>query len=234
MNGRNPDDAVAWLVEDRVAFIHELANPLSVLAIQVGLLETVDGDDPRLAAIRDGMKAQVAVLRALLRHADPRMAGVAPVEPRPLADLVNEVRRAHAGWAGVRGVAMPRPNGPRVQVQGDTTGLKVVLSNLVSNEVKAAAPGTDLVIGWSRHGDGVDLWVKSMARPVAGRSAGNQRPRAAAALVLDVGGPDGHGRGVGLAISERILHGMGGHLRFHKTPSGRLLANVYLPRGVVA
>lgn len=174
---------------------HDLRTPLAVIRSNVELVS----DDPA-ASLDDWQKAGEVIRRnsekmsrmiADLLAAARMQAGKAQAVTIDLAELVNAKVSDFASIASGEGVGIRAKAGPAT-VLGVDLALDRALSNLVENAVRAAPPGTDVVVGSGL----VEGWAW-----LGVQDAGRGLPE-------DPGGRVG----LGLSIVTQIAEGHGGSL----------------------
>jgi len=192
---------------------HELRTPLTAVDLQAQLAERAPDGAARRAALselRAGVTRATHLVEQMLTLAreEPGVAerGTAPVN---LTELARSVVGEHAAIAADRGVdlgmagaAADAPDASVVVVNGDATGLRALVSNLVDNGVRYTAPGGRVDVTVEREGDDAVLAVRDAGPGIpAGERARvfDRFYRAPAPRSAEV-----PGSGLGLAIVKRI------------------------------
>jgi two-component system OmpR family sensor kinase len=189
---------------------HELRTPLTAVHLQAQLAERATSEAERARALlelRTGLERATHLVEQLLTLAREE-PGVSerPFAPVNLTELAHHVVAEHASIAAARQVDLGfAPDGPvtsDVVIDGDSAGLRVLLSNLVDNAVHYAPEGGRVDVGIRRRNGEAILEV---------RDNGPGIPAAERARVFDrfyrvarPGSADVPGSGLGLAIAKRI------------------------------
>lgn len=204
---------------------HEIGNPLASLSSELEMLERLwDPEDARrsLPVLRDLVRRMAKLLRELVDLGRPSSDEAARFAPR---DVMEEVARL------IR--HDPRSHGIEVSVAVDQDAgtlctsrdrLSQVLVNLGLNALDALAGHgrVEFRAGPAPTGDGVQLTVGDDGPGV---------PVEAREHVFDpfytTKGP-GHGTGLGLFVSERIVEGLGGRLELDRAagPGARFVVTL--------
>jgi signal transduction histidine kinase len=201
------------------ALAHELKNPLTAMrlaAARMARAPTPELQEP-LALLQEEIDVLIRMTQSF-----SSFAALPPPQPRPLdlRQLLEEVCSLYRHDAPVTLQLLP---GAAVPAVGDPDQLRRAFSNLVKNALEA-----------SRAGDGpVSLRVSPEAAAVrveiedAGAGIGEALDGAALALGRRSGKPGGSG--LGLPISQKIVHEHGGTLRLEPLPGRGTRAVVSLP-----
>ena len=140
-------------------------------------------------------------------------AGELPVEsvPVPVGDLIDDCLGLMRPLAQAHGVHLQPPDSACAgdQVWADRTRLKQVLLNLVANAIKYNRPGGSVDIACSREGNSLRVAVHDSGR---GISADEQERLFQPFERLSAARSDIEGTGIGLALSRRLVHAMGGDI----------------------
>lgn len=214
--------------------VHELRTPLAIAGTNLELAGSdpgLDGDTARLidAALRanERMRRTVDDLAEHGRLAvDPDGDGL---------DLVHEARvvvAEHAGPAMARGVALRLDLATRtIRVAGDRGAARTALGNIVSNAVRLAPRGSEIVVAcgvhagwaWAAVGDqGPGLPPRLHARVFErGWRGRHDRDR-------DHGSGE---RGLGLTISRQLVEANGGAVTVDSEEGAGSTFTIWLPTG---
>jgi two-component system sensor kinase FixL len=194
------------------AMSHEISQPLaSIAAYTFGarrLLETGQGEDKALAALR---KAESEAARARLiveRLRDFVAHGVTPLELVDLDELIETILRLQNDAARERGVALSRAPGDDagpLRVNADRVGVEQAVANLVLNAIEASpARGGRVVVSLTRRLDRVAIGVDDNGAGVA--------PEIAEHLFEPFETTKPRGMGLGLPLAKEIAVRHGGAL----------------------
>lgn len=200
---------------------HEIANPLSPLKVQVGLLRTGAAKD--LDRAWNAIGRSIARLESLSR--DVRLMALAEtrriVQSTQLGDLVPRIAaavQAHQAVAGQRGVTLAAelPQYP-LAVPIDGERIDQVVDNLLSNALKfTPAGGTITVRLWRAPGGLAVFEVQD--------SGAGMTPEQQARLFSAFGRPQGSttpGLGLGLYLCKAIVDGHGGRITASSEGEGK-------------
>lgn len=187
------------LAETLRAQTHEFNNRLHVLS---GLLSFGDVDEARryLEALTDGTGG----------------AGRAALEDASAAALVA----AKTSWASEAGVRLQVAEGSAAAPGRVDEDVLTVLSNLVTNAVEAAGDGGRVEVWLQVDDDGTRLRVDDSGPGTAGRSVAELVRWGVSSKENGPGEGMAGGRGVGLALVDRIVARRGGVLQAGDGPRG--------------
>ncbi|MFZ2997610.1 CHASE3 domain-containing protein [Sphingobium sp.] len=209
---------------------HELRTPLTSVVGALGLLRggqagALPATATRLIEIAENNSRRLIRLINDMLDIDRLQSGRLQVERVPI-DLRQVVTRACEGSEGLAGVAHVRidalvPDEP-VMVSGDAERLLQVVTNIVSNAIRAAPPGSAVTIGcWlDEEGSKAQITVDDEGPGVPHGFRDRIFGRFERADVQD-----GVGTGLGLAISQEIMHRHDGRIWFEdRSPKGTRFA----------
>jgi nitrogen fixation/metabolism regulation signal transduction histidine kinase len=215
----------AWQEVAR-AMAHELRNPLTAIKMGMARLSRVDpagrgeADQARLSESLSLLEEQVEALMRMTQSFSEfaRLPAMAP-KPVQLRALMADVCALfrEQGGAGVK-----LADGEEIALRADPDQLRRAFVNLLKNAVEAGgagAPDVEVALRADReralvvirdHGAGIARQIR-MGQFVEG---GSQKPG---------------GSGLGLPITQKILHEHGGSLRLDPAEGGGTVATVELP-----
>jgi signal transduction histidine kinase len=194
-----------------VAVIHEIAQPLSTLAIEARHLHQLTvGADPEIAATAALLDRKTAHLSELVRRLR-RYGGRAVDEPTPspvvaLFESVVALTRPEASSAGIRVVVTLID--PDLVVLGQEVELAQAVVNLVRNAMQACGKVREVTMMAMRDGDMVVVSVVNRCAP-------------------DVSAQPG--MGVGTLVARAIVEAHGGTLTRLVEADGMVRATIRLP-----
>lgn len=190
---------------------HDLATPLSAMAVTLNDLARDYAGDEELGPPLGLMRGQVERMRAVLG----RLATVAgasrqrDVARRPVDDWLAELLdRWRLMWPGVTASLALRGARPGPTVRDDPI-LVSVLANLLNNAARVSPDGIELGADW----DAAELRLAVL----------DHGPGMAARPV------ESDGWGIGLRLAQAALERYGGELRIAPRPGGGLEVGVRLP-----
>jgi two-component system, NtrC family, sensor kinase len=207
---------------------HEVGNPLSGILGYLSLLrEQSPGGEARLwGEYLDRVEAEVhrinGIVRGLLDLGRPPRPSLAPVEVRPVAE--NSVRLVAAGpdFSGVQASVNVAPG---LRVRADAGPLTQVFINLLLNAAQAMGGQGVLRLEAQLEADAnvrIDILDSGPGVPP------EVRPRLFEPFFTTK--PGGKGTGLGLAVSQSLVHSMGGTLEAGDAPGWGSRFSVRLPQ----
>ncbi len=198
------------LAETLRAQTHEFNNRLHVLS---GLLSFGDVDEARryLETLTDGTGG----------------AGRAALADASAAALVA----AKTSWAAEAGVRLQLADGASAAAGCVDEDVLTVMSNLVTNAVEAAGDGGRVDVWMQVDDDGTRLRVDDSGPGTAGRTVTELVRWGASSKDVGAGGGAAGGRGVGLALVDRIVARRGGVLEVGDGPLGGARFEASWPAG---
>jgi len=205
---------------------HELNNPLDAALRCVRLTRArVNGDEEAreyLDLAEAGMQRMADIVQSLLTFS--RNATVEQT-PQPLEALIEETIASVRVAIGDDAPRILCTVDPRVARHPVPRGLHQVLTNLLRNaydaaggeqpvEVRARVDGNHILIDVSDHGPGIPPSIRGRVfEPFFTTKA------------------PGHGTGLGLPLSARMVEKFGGGIRLECPPEGGTVVTVFLPAG---
>lgn len=195
---------------------HDLATPLSALAVTLNELQRDYAGDEELSPALSLMRGQSDRLRSVLGRlatlagaSAGRESGALPLDDW-LADLLDHWRLMWPGVAAQLTVDGPRP-APMLR---DDPMLVSVLASLLNNAARASPTGVELHARWDA--ERLDLSVLDRGPGMAGAATSEA------------------GWGVGLPLAHAALERFGGDLRIAERHGGGLEVGVHLPLAALA
>jgi len=158
-------------------------------------------------------------------EAGARPFHIEPLDPRALVEqVVAEFR------------AQPAASGPRIDVEGDETAgrmmadqdaLALALHNLIDNAVKYSGGDKPVRVRWNREHAHVALSVRDEGPGLAA----DERKRVFSKFVRGsaAASANARGSGVGLAIVDQVVSGLGGEVRVESAPGAGATFTLLLP-----
>lgn len=210
------------------ALAHEIRNPLLAIKGAAQLLESVVGED-------DKTLAQLIITEAA--RIEKLIATMDPLTPNPaqgkvalnIHEITEYVRKAAAGFApGVRILAQYDPSLP--EVLGERESLIQAIMNLVKNAGESGATTITLTTRYlvgerMQRPDGGKLPIQVSVTDNGAGVAADVVPR----LFTPFSGTKEGGKGLGLAITAKIIEEHGGLIAYDAPPEGGARFSVYLP-----
>lgn len=216
--------------------LHEMAQPIAVIAGCVGAAETELGrpdDTPDRARLHDILRDAADAVHRLRRTMGQLQAfsrGEAASTPRPVPTCLDDVvDRAHRMTSRlIEGTALVERTGAGgVWVMGDSLRLVQVAVNLLMNAQQAmperARDANRIGIEVARRGAEAHLCVRDNGEGIAPALL----PRIFDPFFTTK--PTGVGTGLGLSVSHGIVTGLGGRIEVESAPGVGTLFRVVLP-----
>lgn len=211
---------------------HELRTPMTGIIGMSDLLadsELTTEQREQLAAIRVSGDSLVGIITGLLALAELEAGHVVLVRlPVDLGQLLDEVIRRCSAAAAAKSIGLTRTIASDVRTQrlADPQRLAQVLCNLVANAVQFTDHGgVDIAV--VEQSGGVRLLVSDSGVGIAA----DQLPRLFDQLqpARDASGRTTSGLGLGLAISKRLVHLMGGTIEVSSVVGSGTVVTIDLP-----
>lgn len=212
---------------------HELKTPLTSINANAQMLVRWGEGDPRvriesLQTIINESTSLAEMVNGMLLLAKADSGEAIPKEPIALGAVAREAIQATAQRAADKGLTLDlQAASPAPIVEGDSTLLRQLLTNLVDNAIKFTrqggvivrifAQGDDALMEVQDSGPGIDVAELPLVFNRFYR-ADKSRTRAVA------------GTGLGLAIAQSIARIHGGSIQAERPPSGGTLIRVRLPQ----
>ena len=191
---------------------HELRSPLAVISMNIELLAEKVGD-PQLSECTTEAQLSVARMSRLVRDLLDLArieAGVLRISPQPfdVAVLTREILAAYGPLFSKRGVTFTcEPPATAMVAAFDHDRIVQVLSNLLSNAMKATPAGGTVSLSVQRRGGDIELAVKDTGTGIAAQMLPRVFDR-----FWQGGGEAGAGLGLGLYLCEKIVVAHGGRI----------------------
>jgi two-component system C4-dicarboxylate transport sensor histidine kinase DctB len=220
---------LAVLGQMSAGITHELNQPLTALRTlsdnAVTLIDRGQFDAARenlgvIAQVCERAGKIVGQLKAFARKTQPTLTPVSVHEALTHALTLVEARCRQGGVT----VGQDMPEGD-LRVLGDEVRLEQVLVNLLRNALDALDQAGEkrLIVRVRRVGRQVEIAVRDSGPGIAVESL----PRLFEPFYTTK--PAGEGLGLGLAISQAIVHAMGGELTAENAPTGGAIFRAILP-----
>jgi PAS domain S-box-containing protein len=223
---RRERDRAAAAQKAQTAFLsrvsHELRTPLNAIIGFAQLLELERVGTPRQAGwvhtVLDSGRHLLALVNDLLDLSSAQTGQLQFTRAKiDLALLLREVWTMHAAAAAAADVHFDDhlPAAGTLHVEADSTRLKQVLSNLISNAIKYNRPGGRVTVNARQEGDGALLQVED-----SGQGMGDEQLARLFTPFERAGAQHSGiaGTGLGLALARQLTEAMGGSLEVQSTP----------------
>lgn len=203
---------------------HEIGNPLGALTGYLEMLqnELPDGSEQDLARHAAGAAERIdRLVRELLDYASPVQADPHPVDPWKVVDETIDMLKAQGALKGVTMEYDPQENFPLVAI--DRHKLSQVLVNLLLNARDACGENAQVRV-FGRVGEGqVILGIED--------NGAGMTPEVRQQLFepFFTTKPPGQGRGLGLAVCQRVVAEAGGQITVDANPGAGSCFSVLLP-----
>jgi two-component system sensor histidine kinase RegB len=217
-------EAVAALAMLSAGAAHELASPLSTIALASGELLRRLPESEAGALARDDVlliKSQVERCRTILDQLAAE-AGQAPGSGFGDLSWPLILERSLQGFDRRR-LNVETPSGPPLQLTGSLTATSQALRNLVSNAFDASAPNGAVRLGVSQTPDELTFTVRDDGPGMTD----NVLARATEPFFTTK--PRGRGMGLGLFLAQSVAEQMGGRLELSSQAGRGTSAQLVLP-----
>jgi PAS domain S-box-containing protein len=218
-------------------FSHDLKNPLGAAdgylqILEAGIISDPDRVELSIARARRAMRSALDLINDLA-HLAQAEAGHIDVDPVPVdvREIATELAEEYRAQAQAKGLEVDCRMPDRVPIiRSDSTRIRQILGNLISNAVKYTDEGEIRVSVESRRAapPGPGRWLA-----VSVRDTGRGIPRDRQHLLfrefsrIDPAGIPGVG--LGLAISQRVAAALGGCIRVHSDAGQGATFTLWLP-----
>ncbi len=222
---KSAEQIAAWQDVAR-ALAHELKNPLTAMKLSLARLTRTDAATPQDATrITEAVALLQEEVDLLMRMTQSFSTFARLPTPRfqdvPLRPLLAEVCALYEGTSPVPVELLP---GPEATLRADPDGLRRLFGNLVKNAAEASASSPLPV-----HVALEPMSASSVRVTVRDGGSGVSEVLEGPALTRGLFSTKPGGSGLGLPISQKIVHEHGGALRLEPAPGGGTLARVDLP-----
>lgn len=206
---RRAIDPVVRSAEQQKQFItdasHELKTPITVIATSLKVLEMELGQQKWIDKARAQTEKLTALVNSLvtLSRMDEETSPLKR-EPFPVSDAVRETAESFAETAAAHGHALTVSAAPDITCCGDEYAVRQLVSILLDNAVKYAAPGSPIELTLTGGRRGVTLSVSNRCENAAGIDTSRLFDRFYRGDPARTGG---NGFGIGLSIARGIAQG---------------------------
>ena len=214
---------------------HELKTPLTVISTNMELMQMEQPDNPWVKSTQK-QTAQMRHLVDELVYLSRMEEENAPLtmENLPFGQLLLEAAEPFTAMAEYQGKVLTAKAEENLYVKGDRASIQRLLSTLLDNAVKYAAPEGDILVNAVSEGKQAVLTVENpVEKPLSEdqcRQLFDRFYRADPSRNKD----KQSGFGIGLAIAAAIVEKHGGHLSAAMTDNNRLRFTCVLPKGGAA
>jgi PAS domain S-box-containing protein len=208
---------------------HDLRNPLNAIVMTTRLLRRIAQAPHEITAVervRSSAQRMSNMVGQLLDLTRSRIAGGITIERHPvdlclvISEAVDELRRAYPGreiaWSG----------GAGVHTMADRDRLAQVFSNLIGNALEHGDPARPVTVDLSTAGNGFTLAVHNDGPPIASEFLPYLFEPFRRTVVRN---ERSKGLGLGLFITEQIVHAHGGRIHVSSTAEHGTTFSVFLP-----
>lgn len=215
-------DQVRMAMRIMGGFAHEVRNPLAIIRGFAQLLlegKATDQVNHYLSLIVEEVDRINERIRGFISLSSFEDGDYQKLDVRT---LINDVDLLLQGYVFLNGVRLLVETEPGIgSVQGNAEQLRQVILNLVNNALESASAGGTVVLRAAGNEDEVRITVTDNGQGIAKETM----PR-----VFEPFFSTRDGVGLGLAISEDIIHRHGGTIELESTPGQGTTATVTLPK----
>ena len=211
---RRAIDPVVRSAEQQKQFItdasHELKTPITVIATSLKVLEMEVGQQKWIDKARAQTEKLTALVNSLvtLSRMDEETSPLKR-EPFPISDAVRETAESFTELAASNGHALTVDAAPGLTCCGDEYAVRQLVSILLDNAVKYAAPDSSIGLTLAKSRRGVTLTVSNRCEDAARIDTSRLFDRFYRA---DPARSGGNGFGIGLSIARGIAEGHRGSI----------------------
>jgi signal transduction histidine kinase len=219
---------------------HDLRSPLGAVMMSADfMLETGELEEPHLTLTRriaSSSKRMQQMIGDLLDFTRSRLGGGIPIvrAPMNLAKAVHDVVEEIVAADPSRLIKIEARGGESVNM--DCSRISQAIANLLSNAVEHRKPGSVVTVRVEGNADEAEITVHNEGKPLSPDQMNGIFGSMKASQQEGKGkqsGPLGH-LGLGLYITERIVHAHGGRIEIESSESGGTTFRMLLPRHGVA
>jgi signal transduction histidine kinase len=216
-------ERLAAVGEMTASVAHNLRNPLaSIRALAQGSLRSGDQEQvsPSLRTIMDTVDRADRWLKDLLQGLKPIQ-----LDRKPLEDLslhLDRIAAAVEGFSSKLNVELKLEISPSLpQLDLDLRRLEQVLLVLLNNAVEASSPGDTVILGASTDNNEIHIEVRDEG---SGMTEEIQSKLFTPYFTTKKGG-----LGLGLSLTQRIIHGHGGQIDVVSSPGQGTTMSIRIP-----
>jgi two-component system, sensor histidine kinase RegB len=216
-------EAVAALAMLSAGAAHELASPLSTIALASGELLR------RLPEGRDGAAAHddVLLIKSQVERCRAILDQLAAEAGQPKGSSIDELSSTQILERSLQGFDRARltlhTSSVEAKVIGSLTGISQALRNLIDNAFDASVPAGVVQLGVAQQGDELCFSVQDAGAGMA------EAVLARAADPFFTTKPRGQGMGLGLFLAQSVAEQMGGRLELSSVEGRGTRASLVLP-----
>jgi heavy metal sensor kinase len=204
---------------------HELRTPLGMLKTQLSLARSRPRSAAELLQMMADMEGDVdrmtRLIEQMLTLARIEQRGVAALASVDLGDMLRQVTTELQMRAEEQQIelSLALPSQVCLQMRGDAEKLRQVFTNLIENGLKHTPPGGQVTVSAERHWQTISVTVADTGEGIAAEHLPHVFERFYRAD--DARTRDDGGFGLGLAITEAIVHAHGGQIAVTSVPRER-------------
>jgi heavy metal sensor kinase len=202
---------------------HELRTPLGMLKTQLSLARSRPRSAAELLQMMSDMEGDVdrmtRLIEQMLTLARIEQRGVAALASVDLRDMLRQVTRELQMRAQEQQIelSLVLPSEVCLQMHGDAEQLRQVFTNLIENGLKHTPPGGQVTVSAERHWQTISVTVADTGEGIAAQHLPHVFERFYRAD--DARTRDHGGFGLGLAITQAIVHAHGGQIAVTSVPT---------------
>lgn len=199
---------------------HEIGNPLNAISLNLQILEQNPEDKESIAVCKAEIKRLDGILKGFLQALKPSRPNLLPGSPaNPLKNCLETLKPQLENRRITVSVDMP---GALPSVALDSSQIEQVYFNLIKNALEAVKDGGIIAITIGSDDNDVIISFRD--------NGAGMTPEQLTHLFEPYRTSKEHGTGLGLMISQRIVHDHGGHIDVESVLGEGTVFTIRLPR----
>ena len=212
---------------------HELRTPLSLMKTQLSLARSRPRDATTLLEMMDGMECDVdrmtRLVEQMLALTRVEQRGLDPFSLVDLGTILRDVTDQFQDKAIQEGIALRlvTPQKVDLNLMGDEERLRQVFTNIIENAFKYTPRGGQVNLEALHRGEQIEVVIADSGEAIPAEHIPHIFERFY--RVESSRSRDSGGAGIGLAISQEIIHRHGGVIEVQSEPGSGTVFTIRLP-----